>query len=104
MTINSQLLARIADLKKLCYDEGDSYSEDSLEDLLSFWKINGFMLRIPSLVVTPEGNFRATWKEDNNTLYIEFLGKEKIKTTIRTTNSFFSFISRIPTEECEFVD
>lgn len=96
MTINSQLLARIADLQDICREEGDDYSEESLKDLMSFWKINSFMLRLPSLVLTPGGNFRAIWKEVDNNLAIEFLGNEKVKTTIRTVNSFFAFITRTP--------
>lgn len=96
MSLNSQLLTRIADLKKLCYDEGDSYSEESLKDLLSFWDINNFTLQYPSLVVTPEGNFRASWKEDNYSMSIEFTGNEKLKIVIRTVDRFFSFITRTP--------
>ena len=92
MATNSQLLAeRISCLQKMCYDEGELCDEESLKDLLSFLEINDTM-PIPSLVVTPPGYFRATWKDTNEEgkLSIEFLGNYQLRFVVRMSDNIFS--------------
>lgn len=92
MSINSSALERISFLQKICHDEGELCDGESLKDLLSFLEINDTM-PIPSLVVSPSGNFKTTWKDneyENERFSIEFLGNNKLKIMVRTSHKIFS--------------
>lgn len=93
MNINPKLLERIADLQELALEEGELCREESLKDLLTFLETN-VKMNLPSLVLTPPGNFRATWGDNDNLLgrySLEFLGGEKFNLVARSVNNVFSF-------------
>lgn len=93
MAINPTLLKRIAFLERICHDEAEPCEKESLYDILSFLEINDNM-PTPSLVVTPSGHFRATWKDneyDNDRFSIEFLGDDQLKFVVRMSDNIFSF-------------
>ena len=92
--ITDNVISRITELKRICYDEGDIYSEDSLKDLLSFLETNTIIK--PNLVVTPAGNFRSTWKDEYYSQFsIEFFGSGIMLNTVRFYGKIFSFRSKI---------
>lgn len=91
MAINPTLLKRIAFLERICNDESEPCKKESLQDILSFLEINDNM-PTPSLVVTPPGYFRATWKDTNEEgkLSIEFLGNDQLRFVVRMSDNIFS--------------
>lgn len=82
LTYGSRLASRLRHLVEIAeeeYPEQSSLSPKSLSDFVVFL-IPHSSLRYPSVVLTPDGNIRARWKNGGNRQFsVEFLGDEDIR-------------------------
>jgi hypothetical protein len=77
-SITDQVEKRISQLREIAADEFLNISENSLNDLMGFInESNG--LRLPSIALVGNGNFRLVWADGENQVGLQFLGDGAIQ-------------------------